>query len=405
MKIRRLSGRTNILVLNGGSSSIRFALFQAADPMIRQWQGKLERRAIGPAELSFHGSDSDRHQTLRFDAGDSRSLTEKFTGWLRSQDWYGSIDVVGHRLSHGMQYFEPQAITEKLLAELRRMMPFDPQHLPLELELINSLRGINAELPQIACFDTAFHQHMPRVAKLLPIPRRYYEKGVRRYGFHGLSFASISEDLRRQGEPALASGRIVYAHLGSAASVAAVLNGAGIDTSMAFTSSAGMVMGSRCGDLDPGIVSYLSRSEKMSIDLFERMVNLESGMLGISESSSDMRQLLELESRDERAAEAVEIFCSGARKWIAAMAAALGGLDVLVFTGGIGENSALIRERIGNGLAFLGVGIDRSRNFANEQVISPDESDVRVRIAHADEELILASEVARIIEGQTRVET
>jgi len=262
---------------------------------------------------------------------------------------------------------------------------------------VEAVRRLRPELPQFACFDTAFHQHMPRTAKLLPIPRRYFFQGVQRYGFHGLSYAFLGDELRRIGEPATSSGRMVYAHLGSGASVAALRDGVSVDTSMAFTANAGMPMSSRSGDLDPGIGAYLARIEQMDGGRFQRLVNEESGLLGISELSADMRDLLTLAGSDERAADAVEIFCSSVRKWIAAMAAALGGLDVLVFTGGIGENSPLIRERIGDGLGFLGIGIDHGRNQSNAAIISPDPADVRVRVVKTDEELVLAGEVARIL--------
>jgi acetate kinase len=238
---------------------------------------------------------------------------------------------------------------------------------------------------------------MPRAAQLLPIPRRFFRQGVRRYGFHGLSYTYLNQEMHRVGEPALQNGRMVYAHLGNGASVAAILNGRSVDTSMAFTPTAGMVMGSRSGDLDPGVLAYLARTESMSTERFQRMINHESGLLGVSESSSDMRELLALESVDERAADAVEIFCASARKWIASMAASLDGLDVLTFTGGIGENAATVRERICKGLGFLGVGIDNARNRLNAAIISPDLADVRVRVVPTDEESVLTDEAIRVM--------
>ena len=356
-----------VLAVNGGSSSIRYAVFDAGPPMARVHHGKIDE--------------------------DPRGLTRAFVSWIQTQGWFGALDAVGHRIVHGMQHTRPQRITSSLLADLQRLLPYDPEHLPRELELILALQHLQPALPQVACFDTAFHAGMPRTAQLLPIPRRYFRQGVRRYGFHGLSYTYLSRELHRIGEPAVQNGRMVYAHLGSGASVAAILNGRSVDTSMAFTSTAGLLMSSRSGDLDPGLVSYLARTEQMSADRFQRMVTHESGLLGVSETSADMRVLLANESTDERAADAVEMFCVGARKWIAAMAASLGGMDVLVFTGGIGENAAPVRERICEGLSFLGVCLDSGRNLRNEAIISTDPADVRVRVVPTDEESVLADDV------------
>jgi acetate kinase len=249
----------------------------------------------------------------------------------------------------------------------------------------------------VACFDTAFHRTMPRVATLLPIPRRYEAQGVRRYGFHGLSYEFLMEELAHLADPAATKGRVILAHLGNGASLAAVRDGKSIDTSMGFTPTAGLVMSSRSGDLDPGLVSYLARTEQMSAAQFQKMVNHESGLLGVSETSSDMRDLLERETQDIRAAEAVALFCYQAKKWIGAFAAALGGLDTLVFAGGIGENAPPVRERICDGLGFLGVELDRERNVKNAPLISSDTVRVKVRVIHTDEELMIARSTARVL--------
>ena len=252
--------------------------------------------------------------------------------------------AVGHRVVHGgPNYSEPQKVTAEMVEELHRLSPFDPEHLPLEIELIEAFRQRHPRLPQVACFDTAFHRTMPRVATLLPIPRRYEAQGVRRYGFHGLSYAILMEELARLGDPAAKKGRVILAHLGNGASLAAVRDGKSIDTSMGFTPTAGLVMSTRSGDLDPGLVAYLARTEQMSAAKFQKMVNHESGLLGVSETSSDMRDLLDRETKDVRAAEAVALFCYQAKKWIGSFAAALGGLDTLVFAGGIGENAPPVR--------------------------------------------------------------
>jgi acetate kinase len=238
---------------------------------------------------------------------------------------------------------------------------------------------------------------MSRVASLLPIPRRYDAVGVRRYGFHGLSYEFLMDELNRLGDPAAAKGRVILAHLGNGASLAAVRDGKCIDTSMGFTPTAGLVMSSRSGDLDPGLVSYLARTEQMSATQFQEMVNHASGLLGVSEISSDLRDLIAQESDDIRAAEAVALFCYQAKKWTGSFAAALGGLDTLVFAGGIGENASLIRERICDGLGFLGIELNQNRNTTNAPLISTDGGRVKVRVIRTDEELMIARSATRVL--------
>ena len=329
---------------------------------------------------------------------DHRSAAASLVDWLETQPDFASITAVGHRVVHGMTRSEPERITPELIDELRRITPYDPDHLPLEIELIEAFRQRHPAMPQVACFDTAFHRTMPRVATLLPIPRRYEAAGVRRYGFHGLSYEFLMDELERLGDPAATSGRVILAHLGNGASLAAVRDGTGIDTRMSFTPASGLMMGSRSGDLDPGLVSYLARIEKMDAPQFQQMVNHASGLLGVSELSSDLRDLLGQEAEDVRAAEAVAMFCYQAKKWIGSFAAALGGLDTLVFAGGIGENAPLVRQRICEGLGFLGVELDCSFNAKNAPLISPDAGRVTVRIIHTDEELMIAKSVVRLLD-------
>jgi acetate kinase len=284
-----------------------------------------------------------------------------------------------------------------MVEELRQLKPFDPEHLPEEIQLTEAFHYRFPDLPQVACFDTAFHHDLPRVAQLLPIPRRYEAQGVRRYGFHGLSYAFLMGELSRLDGAEAAQGRVILAHLGNGASLAAVHHGKSVDTSMSFTPTAGVPMSTRSGDLDPGLFWYLARTEQMSAKQFNEMVTFQSGLLGVSETSSDMRDLLDCETQDVRAAEAVALFCYQVKKWIGSFAAALGGLDMLVFAGGIGENAPAIRARTCNGLEFLGIELEEKRNAASEGVISAAASQVTVRVIRTDEELMIAKTVCHVL--------
>jgi len=387
----------SLLTINGGSSSIRFALYEEGEPLRRLLDGKVDRVGLSDTNLTFKDSTGKRQDSRTIDTTDHRSAVTFLLDWLESQPAFALVQAVGHRVVHGMTHTEPEQVTPELLDELRRITPYDPEHLPLEIELIEAFRQRHPALPQVACFDTAFHRTMPRVASLLPIPRRYESAGVRRYGFHGLSYEFLMEEVARLGDPAATKGRVILAHLGNGASLAAVRDGRCIDTSMGFTPTAGLVMSTRSGDLDPGLVCYLSRTEQMTATQFQQMVNQESGLLGVSEISSDLRELLALESDDVRAAEAVALFCYQAKKWIGSYTAALGGLDTLVFAGGIGENAPLIRAGICDGLGFLGIELKEARNAENASLISTDAGRVAVRVIPADEELMIARSVIRVL--------
>ncbi len=393
--------KSSILTINGGSSSIKFALYQDGEPLERGLYGKIDRIGLSGTNLRLGETSANRHDSLKLPASDHKSAATFLMDWLQEQNHFESIRAVGHRVVHGMQHTAPELVTRELLDDLHRISPVDPDHLPSEIELIETFRQRHPKLPQVACFDTAFHRTMPRVAKLLPIPRRYDAKGVQRYGFHGLSYAYLVEKLTRLGDPAASAGRVILAHLGNGASMAAVRDGKSIDTSMSFTPTSGLVMSTRSGDLDPNLAPYLARTEQMTTEQFYQMVNHKSGLLGVSEISSDMRDLLAREADDIRAAEAVALFCYQAKKWIGCFAAALGGLDTLVFAGGIGENAPLVRARICDGLGFLGVEIEQKRNAASEGVISTDTSRVRVRVIPTDEDLMIARSVSRILETDT----
>ena len=383
--------------MNGGSSSIKFALYQTGEPLKRTLYGKVDRIGLSGTSLTFSDSTGKQQERHSIAASDHRSAANVLIDWLAKQDGFASVGALGHRVVHGMKHIQPEIVTQELLDELQRIRPYDPDHLPREIELIEAFRKRFPKLPQLACFDTAFHQGMPRVAKLLPLPRRFDAKGVERYGFHGLSFAYLMEELAHLGDPAATTGRVILAHLGNGASLAAVRAGKSIDTSMGFTPTAGLVMSTRSGDLDPGLAPYLARTEQITSKQFYEMVNHESGLLGVSETSSDMRDLLAREADDVRAAEAVALFCYQAKKWIGAFAAALGGLDTLVLSAGIGENCPSIRARICDGLGFLGVELDEARNAENAPLISADTGRVAVRVIRTDEELMIARSVCRVL--------
>jgi acetate kinase len=389
----------HILTLNAGSSSIRFGLYRAGQALERTLVGQIDRIGRSGTNLSFRGR-ADAPQSNRNVAIPSQQSAVPFLiEWLRGQPGFQSVRAVGHRVVHGMQHVAPELVTPALIAELNGISAYDPEHMPRELELIEAFARDHPNLLQVVCFDTAFHRAMPRVAQLLPIPRRYEAKGVQRYGFHGLSYAYLMEELTRLGDPAATAGRVILAHLGNGASMAAVRDGKSIDTSMGFTPTSGLPMSTRSGDLDPGVAAYLSRTEQTTTGEFFEMVNHESGLLGVSELSGDMRDLLAKESLDARAAEAVALFCYQAKKCLGSFAAALGGLDTVIFSGGIGEHAPAVRERICEGLGFLGVELEPARNTENAAVISAPAARVTVRVIHTDEELMIARSVARFLDA------
>src|SRR5512143_420264 len=390
--------KASILTINGGSSSIKFALFEANHVLQRILAGRIERIGLPEATFVVKGLNKADNFTESMTAANHTAAVGVLMDWIDERFQRGELVAVGHRVVHGgPKYSEPQRITTEMVEELHQLQPFDPEHLPEEILLTEAFHRRFPDLVQVACFDTAFHHDLPRVAQLLPIPRRFEAQGVRRYGFHGLSYAFMMEELARVAGPQAARGRVILAHLGNGASLAAVYEGKSMDTSMGLTPTGGVPMSTRSGDLDPGLVWYLARTEKITATEFNEMVNFQSGLLGISETSSDMQDLLDHETQDERAAEAVALFCYQVKKWIGAFAAALGGLDTLVFAGGIGENAPAIRARICDGLGFLGIELDEKRNAANEGAISTETSRIPVRVIHTDEELMIAKTVCRVL--------
>ncbi len=389
---------TRILTINGGSSSIKFALFDGSDSRRRVLDGVIERIGLPDACLRVKGVNAADNVSRSVAAPNHEAAVGTLMDWLKQHNGSDALAAIGHRVVHGgPKYCEPRRITTEMVQELHRLSSFDPEHMPQEILLIEAFQRRLPDLRQVACFDTAFHHDLPRVARMLPIPRRYEAMGVRRYGFHGLSYAFLMEELVRLAGAETAQGRVILAHLGNGASLAAVRDGKSVDTSMSFTPTAGVPMSTRAGDLDPGLVWFLAQTEQMSARQFNEMVNSQSGLLGISETSSDMRDLLECESRDLRAAEAIALFCYQVKKWIGAFVAALGGLDTLVFAGGIGENAPTVRARICEGLGFLGIELDASRNAGESAVISTAAGRVTVRVIYTDEELMIARTVCSLL--------
>ncbi len=386
MTTAELDDERIILCLNSGSSSVKFALFQCRGPKERLLaRGAVERiglqagllRVLGPARETlaesnrdFADHDAAVHAVL--DAMDGQNLPRP--------------EAVGHRLVHGgAERNSPMAVDQRLLTDLKKLIAFAPLHLPAEIQGIEAVSRRFPGILQVACFDTAFHRQMPEMAQRFPLPRNLWDHGVRKYGFHGLSYEYILDVLGKA-----AMGRTIIAHLGNGASMAAVRDGQPLDTTMGFTPTGGLMMGTRCGDLDPGVLLYLLREQVRSVAGLDDLVNHQSGLLGVSGISSDMKILLERRKSDPRAAQAVEMFCYHVRKHIGALVAVLEGLDTLVFTGGIGEQAAPVRRRVCRGLAYLGVRLDPALNESHAGTISAAASSCKVLVVPTDENLMIA---------------
>jgi acetate kinase len=345
------------------------------------------------AHLIAEGKDQ------KVDARSAREAAAQVVAYLHPRLGRDAIAAIGHRVVHGgLKLLAHQKITRDVLEQLRAAIPMDLAHLPGEIELIEAFEHEFPSRPQVACFDTAFFRDLPRVAQLLPIPRELSDTGLRRFGFHGLSYTYLT---RRLGELAggdAARGRVILAHLGAGASMAAVRDGKPIDTTMAFTPTAGLVMATRPGDMDPGLLLYLMRTQKLSPEQMEEFISKRCGLLGVSQTSADVRDLLARQSSDPRAAEALELFAQQAKKFVAALAATLGGLDTLIFSAGIGEHVPAIRASICADLEFLGVRIDPAANASNAPVISSPHSSVTVRVIPTDEEQIIAQVTKKLAE-------
>ena len=390
-----------ILTINGGSSSIKFAIFSSTSPPKRLFSGRVERIGTPGAMLTVSEGASAESDPRPVVAPTFQGGVQCILVYLRERLGASSVAGIGHRVVHGgIHLLDNQLVTTELLAELHRTQPLDLAHLPREISLIEGFREAFPAIPQVACFDTAFHRNMPPIAQLLPIPRRYHDAGVRRFGFHGLSYTYLMSRLAAVAGEAAANGRVILAHLGSGASMAAVRGGKPIDTTMAFTPTSGLVMGTRPGDLDPGLLVYLMKEQNLSAGDMDRFISQQCGLLGVSETSSDMRDLLAARGTDPRAADAVALFCYQAKKHLCALAATLGGLDTLVFAGGIGEHAPEVRAGICDGLGFLGLNLDASKNAGGCAVISAAESRISVRVMPTDEEVVIA-EVVRLVLGDS----
>jgi acetate kinase len=363
-----------VITVNAGSSTLKLAAFDEAT---------LRRSFTTNVDLT----------------SSARATVEQALGALGDM---GDVCAVGHRVVHGGERFaHAELVTDDMLTALGDLAYLDPNHLPEEIAIIHALRA-SVAVPHVACFDTAFHHAMPRVAKLLPIPRRFEAAGVRRYGFHGLSYTYLMGELSRI-TPEAARGRVILAHLGSGASLAAVMNGKVIDTTMGFTPTSGIPMATRSGDLDPGVMLFWLRSLKgAAIDTLDALVNHESGLRGVSEATGDMRTLLATEGTDVRAGEAVDLFCYQSKKAVGALAAAMGGVDTLVFSGGIGEHAPPVRARIATGLEHLGIRVDEACNAATLPIISTDASACTVRVIPTDEESVIARQTIEVVRGAPR---
>ena len=384
-----------LLTVNAGSSSVKFALFGANNLTNEVLQASIENIGQDTSRMIINGVVSP------VDAPTHSVATSLLADAVSKEVPTKHIAAVGHRIVHGgSKYYKPQLVTPQLLKDLRELTAFDPEHLPAQLSLIETLSRQLVGVPQVVCFDTAFHHDLPAPARLLPIPRHFANEGIRKYGFHGLSYEFIVTELRRVEGDIAAGGKVIIAHLGSGASLVALKDGKSVDTTMGMTPASGIPMSTRSGDLDPGLVLYLQRNHGYTPDKFNHMVNFESGLLGVSETSADMKRLLEIEDSDVRAKEAIELFCYQVKKSIGALAASIGGISTLVFTGGMGENAPRIRAKICEGLEFLGVILDPEQNEEGARLISARTSQAGVHVIHTNEAVTIARQTSEIVSSK-----
>ncbi|QTE38862.1 acetate/propionate family kinase [Mucilaginibacter sp. P25] len=383
-----------LLVFNAGSSSIKFSFFRLSTGIQKVGEGRITRIGLPGTSFILTRQQFTEIETIPGDVTDFISVIKFLANWIECQPMFSQVKIIAHRVVHGIEDSSPAPVTENLLNELKQAAGDNPEHLPNEIKLIEIFRHRHPQLQQYVCFDSYFHQNMAPVAKLLPLPDRFRATGLRRFGFHGLSYQYIMQKLNSEGK---GYGKTIIAHLGNGASLAAVNGGNCIDTTMGFTPGSGLPMSTRYGDIDPGVAWYLMKKEGLSADQFIQIMNHESGLLGVSGSSGDMQDLLLRDATDFKAVEAINLFCYYIKKAIGAFTAALGGVDTLVFTGGIGENAPVIRERICTGLDFLGLKLNAEANTNQNKNISANDSRVNVYIIPTDEELMMAQIVNEII--------
>ncbi|WP_065846091.1 acetate/propionate family kinase [Sphingobium sp. Ndbn-10] len=392
-----------IVSLNSGSSSIKFAFFTLDDAGHPEHSagGKIEKIGIAPSLVARRVDGSIlAERTWKQGAGLTHAeLLKDLFDWAIDHLEGREVIAIGHRVVHGgMRFATPRRVDAGLLDELDALCPLAPLHQPHNLAAIHAIAVMAPDLPQIACFDTAFHHDKPEVAARLALPRTLHEQGIRRYGFHGLSYEYIAGQLRTI-DRALADGRVIAAHLGNGASLCAMRDGKSIDTTMGFSTLDGLMMGTRCGTLDPGVVLHLQTQLGMGADEVDDLLYRKSGLLGVSGISSDMRVLTADPNR--QAQEAVELFVWRAVREFGALAASLGGVDGIVFTAGIGENHAEIRRRICERLGWLGLSIDDDANAANALCISGGESRVKVLVIPTDEERMIADHTLAVLRSES----
>lgn len=384
-----------ILTINVGSATLKFSICRADSGVTKICYGDVDSKR---QSLCVHGID-DKLNKCEVTKDVNDLMRPKFLmEWIKTNYPDLNIVAVGHRVVHGGKYFtKPTKITPEVLNQLKSLINLAPLHMPSEIDFISKILEDYPDIPQIACFDTSFHSTQPRLATLFGLPRKYADEGVVRYGFHGLSYENAVFHLRTLVNQKECS-RVVVAHLGNGASACAALNGQSIATTMGYTALDGLMMGTRCGNIDPGVVLFLMKEKGMSASEIEKLLYKESGLLGVSGVSSDVRTLID--STDPKAKEALELFCYRAVREIGSLTAALGGLDTLVFTGGIGENAGLVRELICNQLNWLGIMLDSDKNKHNFPIISADNSKIKVCIIKADEERVIAHHTLTQIENK-----
>jgi acetate kinase len=387
-----------IFTINSGSSSIKFSLFSMESFEELKLAGAISGIGLDKGLFSIRDKTGKSliDQVQPFE-NHEQALKTLF-GWLRNQYMGKNLDAIGHRVVHGgPELREHQLLTAELMKVLNRLSPFIPNHLPHEIKGIEAAKLFYPDAKEIICFDTAFHRAMPDVAKMYALPRQFWNQGIIRYGFHGLSYEYIMQELKKETGNSESQGKLIIAHLGQGSSMVAVNQGQVQDTTMGFTPTEGLVMGTRSGDLDPGVILYLLQAKEMNANDINQLINYESGLLGVSEISSDMKTLLAVEQEEPHAAEAINLFCYRTRKYLGALAAAMGGLETVIFTGGIGENSSAIRWQICQDLEFLGILLDPQLNEQNAPVISNNESLVMVRVLPTNEELMIARHTYQFI--------